>query len=243
MITGGVAFLAGMTATASAQKKSPVPAKTLTVACVGDSITAAPWGRRRLKTNLDKGGYRTDFVGSQFGANPEGGFTDGEHEGYPGCKIADVAAKLTASDVGTLARFPIDVVLVMLGTNDIGQGQVTGAADRLGVLLRQVRRAKPKAHIFVGTIPAILPNAFDGYAKYSGDVDIYNAKVRTMVAALRKRDARVHLVDIHAVLPATNDYIGDGVHPTGYGVAGEKDGYARVGDAWFRAIQAALPKP
>ncbi len=243
MIIGGVAFLAGMTTTASAQKKSTASVKTLTILCVGDSITAAPWGRRRLKTNLDKGGYRTDFVGSQFGANPEGGFTDGEHEGYPGCKIADVAAKLTATSTGTLDRFQADIILVMLGTNDVGQGYVAGAADRLGVLLQQVRRVKPKAHIFVGTIPTIMPNAFDGYSKHSGDVDIYNAKVCTMVAALRKRDARVHLVDIHAALPATNDYIGDGVHPTGYGVAGEKDGYARVGDAWFRAIQAALPKP
>jgi lysophospholipase L1-like esterase len=208
----------------------------LNVLCIGDSITAAPWGRRRLKADLDKAGYRTDFVGTQSGANPEGGFTDGEHEGHPGHKIADVAGKLTAPGTGALSRFSPDVVLVLLGTNDVGQGRVAGAADRLAALLRQIRIAEPKAHVFVGTIPPILPNAFSGYDARAADVRVYNDAVRAKVAALRRRDPRVHLADINAALPATSDYVGDGVHPTGYGVAEEKDGYARVGDAWFRAI-------
>lgn len=234
---------------AVAQKKSPArkesfpPKKMLTVLWIGDSITAAPWGRRRLKANFDKAGYHTDFVGTQFGANPEGGFTDGEHEGYPGCKIEDVAAKLTDPGTGALARFSPDVVLVLLGTNDIGQGQIAGAADRLAILLRQIRRAKPKSHIFVGTITPILPNAFSDYNKHAADVAMYNDAVGVVIARLRARDARVHLVDINAALPATNDYIGDGVHPTGYGIADEKDGYARMGDAWFRAIRSAIPAP
>ena len=229
---------------ASAQKRRPSDAKkTLSVLCVGDSITAAPWGRRRLKTNFDKAGYRTDFVGTQFGANPEGGFTDGEHEGYPGCRIEDVAAKLTTSGTGALARFNPDVVLVLLGTNDIGQGQVAVAAGRLALLLRRIRKEEPKAHIFVGTITALLPNAFSGYNTRATDVRVHNDAVGAAVATLRKHDSRIHLVDINAALPATNEYIGDGVHPTGYGVADDKDGYARMGDAWFRAIKAAIPPP
>ena len=229
---------------ATSPAKKPIPAKTLlTVLWAGDSITAAPWGRRRLKAALDKAGYRTDFVGTQFGANPEGGFTDGEHEGYPGCKIEDVATKVTAPGTGALARFSPDVVLVLLGTNDIGQGQVAGAADRLAFFLRQIRSAKPKAHIFVGTITAILPNAFSDYNKRAADVGTYNDAVGVVVARSRVRDPRIHLVDIHAALPATNDYIGDGVHPSGFGVADEKDGYARMGDAWFRAIQSAILTP
>lgn len=63
------------------------------------------------------------------------------------------------------------------------------------------------------------------------------------MSKLRTRDLRVYLVDIHAALPATNDYIGDGVPPTGYGTADKNDGYARMGDAWFRAIQSAIPAP
>lgn len=78
-------------------------------------------------------------MSTQFGANPEGGFTDGEHEGHPGCKIDDVAAKLTTPGTGALARFSPDVVLVLLGTNDIGQGQAAGAANRLALLLRRLR--------------------------------------------------------------------------------------------------------
>ncbi len=240
----------GLLTAAGAGKLAPAHAapakggsKPLTLLFVGDSITAAPWGRRRLKADLGKAGYRTDFVGTQFGANPEGGFTDGEHEGYPGCKIADVAAKLTAPGTGGLARFDPDIVLVLLGTNDIGQGQVAGAADRLAALLGQIRRAKPRAHLFVGTIPAILPNAFSGYNTHASDVPMYNRAVMEAVAGMRKRDLRLHLVDVHAALPATNEYVGDGVHPTGYGIADKKDGYARLGDAFFRAIQAAIPLP
>jgi lysophospholipase L1-like esterase len=243
----GLLVGAGTSRDAFAQKeaapdgKKTIPVKQpLTVLCVGDSITAAPWGRRRLKANLDKAGYRTDFVGTQFGANPEGGFTDGEHEGYPGCKIEDVAAKLTAPGTGALARFSPDIVLVLLGTNDIGQGRAAGAADRLARLLGHIRKEEPKAHIFVGTITAILPNAFSGYNTHAADVDLYNSAARSVVTKLRTRDRRVHLVDINAALPATNDYIGDGVHPSGYGTADEKDGYVRMGDAWFRAIHSAI---
>ncbi len=251
LLTGVLSMLTvvGVTRNTAAQGTTH-PAKTiapmkkvLNLLCVGDSITAAPWGRRRLKAALDKAGYHTDFVGTQFGANPEGGFTDGEHEGYPGYKIEDVATKLTVPGTGALARFNPDVVLVLLGTNDIGQGQVAGATDRLAILLRQIRSAEPKAHIFVGTITAILPNAFSDYNKRAADVGTYNDAVVAVVAKLQGRDRRIHLVDINAALPATNDYIGDGVHPSGYGTADEKDGYARMGDAWFRAIHEAIPNP
>lgn len=232
-----------MTDGASAQEKPPPVRTSFTVLCVGDSITAAPWGRRRLKAKLDKAGYRADFVGTQFGANPEGGFTDGEHEGYPGCKIADVTDKLTVPATGALARFRPNVVLVLLGTNDIGQGRVAGAADRLALLLRRLRKEAPDAHLFVGTITPILPNAFSGYNAHAADVRVYNDAVKATVATLRARDARIHLVDINAALPATNDFIGDGVHPTGYGVGEDKDGYARLGDAWFHAIRSTIPAP
>ena len=243
----GLALLAGVAGNKAGGAQTEVPKrraiKPLTVLCVGDSITAAPWGRRRLKADLDKAGYRTDFVGTQFGANPEGGFTDGEHEGYPGCKIADVAAKLNAPGTGALERFSPDLVLILLGTNDIGQGLVAGAADRLAALLRQLRQRKPAAHLFVGTIPPLLSTAFSGYDRHAADVAVYNRAVVAAVAELQKRDARIHLVDVSAALPATSAYIGDGVHPTGYGVAETGDGYARLGDAWFRAIQKTIPAP
>jgi lysophospholipase L1-like esterase len=240
----GLVFFGGICATKDALAQTEGRNKEpLRILCVGDSITAAPWARRRLKSNLAKAGYATDFVGSQFGANPEGGFTDGEHEGYPGYKIADVAAKLIAPSSGTLTRFTPDIVLIMLGTNDIGQGQSSGAADRLSVLLHQIRLNKPKAHVFVGTIPPILENAFSGYNIHRADVTVYNKAIERLVAQMKKRDKRLHLVDVYSQLPATSDYIGDGVHPTGYGVSPSNDGYARIGDAWFGAITKAVPPP
>ena len=51
---------------------------------------------------------------------------------------------------------------------------------------------------------------------------------------------RVFVADLYAALPPTKDYISDGVHPSGYGVSPTNDGYKRVGDAYFKAIIAAL---
>lgn len=210
------------------------PIKIMTI---GDSITAAPWYRRALKNDLTAAGYRTDFVGTQFGANPEGGFRDGEHEGYPGCKIGDVTQKLTDPKTGALAKFQPDFILVLLGTNDIGQGQLNGAIERLESLLKILTKAQPKAKIILGEIPSILPHAFSGYANFSGDVSLYNQQIRQLALRLK-----LPVAQIYRSLPPTKDYIGDGVHPSGYGVGATNDGYKRLGDAWFAAMRPLLPR-
>lgn len=229
-----------------ARAQNPAPAAkenfaqpSVAIMAIGDSITAVPWFRRALKADFEKAGIPTDFVGTQHGANPEGGFTDGEHEGYPGYKIDGVEKLLRDPQKGAITRFRADVILVTLGTNDIGQGQLANAPARLDELVKLLLRAQPNARIVLATIPPILPFAFSGYGEHGADVSKFNASV-VGLAAQYAETRRVFLADVYSALPPTKEYIGDGVHPSGYGVAATNDGYKRMGDAYFTAICAAL---
>lgn len=209
---------------------------------VGDSITAAPWYRRALKADLDRAGYKTDFVGTQFAGDPKSGFTDGEHEGYSGFPISGVTDVLNRPDKGALARFRPDLILLQIGTNDVGRGELDGADARLEFLLTLLLRTQPQARILVATIPPILPFARGGgYGRFSRGVPIYNEMVKSLVSRYSRKGA-VHLADIYPALPPTKEYFTDGVHPSGYGVAPQNDGYKRLGDAWFAAIVNVLKK-
>ena len=119
----------------------------------------------------------TDFVGTQFGADPAGGFRDGEHEGHPGYTIAGVEGLLRGPSKDALARFRPDIITVLLGTNDIGQGQLAGADTRLRSLVELLLHSDPRSRIIVGTIPPILPFAFSGYGDHGADVPVYNRAV------------------------------------------------------------------
>src|SRR5262245_16433324 len=84
---------------------------------LGDSITdgtQVPGGYRiGLWQRLTTGGYRVDFVGTQFnGPSPLG---DHDHEGHPGWRIDQIDANI----VGWLNSFTPHTVLLHIGTNDV----------------------------------------------------------------------------------------------------------------------------
>src|SRR5687767_3945473 len=118
---------------------------------LGDSITEGtqvPGGYRTgLWQRMAAGGYRVDYVGSQF--NGPGGLGDHDHEGHPGWRIDQIDANI----VGWLRTFTPRSVLLHIGTNDVLQNFNVGTApNRLSTLIDRITNTAPAAEVFVAQI-------------------------------------------------------------------------------------------
>jgi hypothetical protein len=239
----------------------------LRLMALGDSITrgsGSGYGnyRRPLQALLAKGGRRYQFVGTSteqslnyHGSDPEQNFQpfDPYHEGYGGFRIDQIASDNSAKDDGGVA-FPglkaamaldrPDVILLMLGTNDVNQnydpggpaygggaGFAADAAARLDGLIGRLYEANPKLVLLVAEITPLADPAKEA------NVRAYNALVAKVVAARRARGQTIRLADMHAAVPAA-DLSPDGVHPATIG-------YDKMARAWYAALTgkaaAALP--
>jgi lysophospholipase L1-like esterase len=189
---------------------------------LGDSITEGtqvPGGYRiGLWQRLAAGGYRNDFVGSQY--NGPSNLGDHDHEGHPGWRIDQIDASITTWISRTTPRS----VLLHIGTNDILQNyNVSGAPSRLGGLIDKITAAAPSADVFVATIIPLGNSGQESAAR------TFNAAIPGLVSSRAAAGRHVHLVDMHSAL-TTGDLI-DGIHPTA-------NGYDKMAARWFSALQA-----
>lgn len=189
---------------------------------LGDSITEGtqvPGGYRTgLWQRLATGGYRVDFVGTQF--NGPSSLGDHDHEGHPGWRIDQIHANITGWLQATSPR----TVLLHIGTNDVLQNyNLSGAPGRLSALLDRITAAAPSAEVFVATIIPLSNSGQETAAR------AYNAAIPGIVQSKAGAGKHVHLVDMHSAL-TTADLI-DGIHPTA-------TGYDKMAATWFTALSA-----
>jgi len=241
--------------------------KTLRIMPLGDSITRGSgfgYGnyRRPLQSLLTRGGYAFEFVGANteqsqnyHGSDPEQNFTPYQpsHEGYGGFRIEQISGDTSAKDDGgvsypgltpTLAADKPDIVLLMLGTNDVnqafdpggpgyagGSGFAADAAGRLDTLIGRLYASSPDLTVVVAAITPLADPAKEKQAK------AYNAFVPQIVAAHRKQGQHVLFADMHAVLTPA-DLSPDGIHPGTLG-------YDKMARVWYQAMtgQTAPPLP
>jgi lysophospholipase L1-like esterase len=211
------------------------------ILALGDSITQglidpASVNGGHLLASL--GGYRSHlfelirpsgkaiaFVGSLFdGPLTVDGVTFGRsHEGHAGKR----AQEIESIAVSVAQRTRPDIVLLMVGTNDVlteaEPGDVANALSHLRGLVSNLRRTIPEAMIFVAKIPPI-PNHILGQVNY-------NVGIQTLFEHRRVSDPRLRLVDMTAGF--TVDMLSDGVHPT-------DEGYAHMASKWFASIAPHL---
>lgn len=238
-----VPFVATVTAPAHA-------AEPVSVLPLGDSITygatlatvSTPGGYRGpLVDDLASAGVPLTYVGTTT-ANPPllADAAAYPHDGWPGARVDQVDEALvgpSALDGGhwldglpTRAGLDPDVVVVHLGTNDIGQAWDPGTtypggytptdpveravfvehlADRLTALVLKAHASEPDAAFVVCTIvPMADPTAAD-----------YNQRIRDVVVpGLAAAGVPVALADVERAVGGTLLGVGpDGVHPTGFG--------------------------
>ena len=189
---------------------------------LGDSLTEGtqvPGGYRNgLWQRLSGGGYRVDFVGTQF--NGPAALGDHDHEGHPGWRIDQLDANATRWLQATSPR----TVLLHIGTNDILQNyNVAAAPRRLSALIDRITATSPSTDVFVATIIPLASPGQEAAAR------TFNAALPAIVQSKVNSGRRVHLVDMHAAL-TTADLI-DGVHPT----AG---GYDKMAAVWYAALRS-----
>jgi len=206
----------------------------------GDSIT------RGVKSS-DDAGYRSQLFKLIVAAKQKitftGSLTNGPtqvsgqpfprmHEGHPGWTIDPGYNPISPSYGGISSLVPSpaldahpNIILLHIGTNDVGARDTAGMATRLEALLDKIAQNAPDALIVLAQItPGSTPNAAR---------DAYNAKIPGIVLSHAAKGQHIIGVDM-SKLPLT-DLSSDGVHPN-------DQGYAYMAGIWYAAIEGLLPK-
>jgi len=188
---------------------------TVKILPLGDSITHGYTSRGGyrypLEKLLDNRGISIDFVGSQ--SSKRDSFFDGndvDHEGHLGWRIDQISAKVPE----WMGYQKPDVVLLMIGTNDVYQKfDVMRAPQRLRSLVQKILMLDPQVRVVVGSLfPAKLSMIQDPNVnrEIEQDLEFFNLEAKKQLAGL---SPRVTLVDMNANMNALTMTV-DGIHPT-----------------------------
>jgi lysophospholipase L1-like esterase len=199
--------------------------------------------RKYLWRYLTDAGYaptEVSFVGP-FNNGPTD--VDTSHAGYPGAAIGP-----SSSNWDLLYYLPQwaaskpDIILLMIGTNDIWSQQFTGAqlVTRLSNLINKTFQALPKVKLLLASLLS-MPEVNKQYPK---DFEVwrqYNAAMPDLAANFTRRGMDVTFVDSYGQTgmcpPEPNDLccLAYDVHPAEFG-------YARLALVWYQALVQVLPK-
>ncbi len=216
MLSGIEVYQAGMT---------PTP-QTIKIMPLGDSITDgynAPGGYRiRLSELLKQSGRAFDFVGSQRNGPAE--LEDKEHQGHSGWLIESNGSVQGISNYveGWVGSAAPDVVLLMIGTNDVIQAyNLAQAPTRLMNLIAKIRNRAPAAKIFVANLFPIRDST------YAGRLQTFNSAIRPLIDARIANGEPITFVEMNQGFSANDT--ADGVHPS-------RAAYDRMGERWKIAL-------
>ena len=242
--TGGMASTGGNRATggtsaggASSYNPCPTNGDPCKILPFGDSITHG-------YASSDDAGYRSQLFKLIVAANQNVTFTGSlsngpstvsgqtfpkNHEGHDGYTIDSGYSTYNYPGISSLIPSPAfstipDIVLLMIGTNDItSTNAASTASTRLDALLGKIVAAAPNALIVVATLTPL------GYS--SADYNTYNSKIPGLVQARAAQGQ--HIVSVDMSKMPTSD-LGNGVHPS-------DQGYAYMANIWYPAISGLLP--
>jgi lysophospholipase L1-like esterase len=228
----GLASLITIMAAAGATATLRTTFRTATLTRImplGDSITDGyniPGGYRiDLEDELSASGIRVDFVGSLHDGPRS--LADQDHEGHIGWRIGQIQSSVDE----WLTTYHPDVVLLLIGTNDIlHHYRIATAPYRLGTLVDRIHTVRPTTKILLSTLPPIA-NPVENRR-----VTTYNAHVIEVVRIRAGTGEPIRLVDGGGALTLSD--LADGVHPNA-------TGYSKLADAWRAALttDGAIGRP
>ncbi|MHB9023114.1 MAG: GDSL-type esterase/lipase family protein [Armatimonadota bacterium] len=234
----------------------PPPPPVVKIMPLGDSITVGVGSdtsyRYYLWKRLRQAGYdNINFVGSRhgiYGHPPLDDDWDQDHQAICGWKTDDFLG--THPEVGQLggeqgwaALYQPDIVLILLGSNDLGCGRTSQEAlDNLGIIIDIFRGVKPNVCIALALLPparcdydAILgltDEDRDYLMLLNDSIGTYNEQIPLLAQTKSMPASPVIAVDLYSVLDPLRD-VPDGVHPT-------NEANAVLADAWYPAVSALL---
>ena len=247
-------------------RQAPVPM----IMPMGDSITKGAGDpgsgyRDELYTDCTNAGIPIQFVGATT-INASALLTNaGEqyHNGFGSYRIDDLRVNLDGirqpgggaddnqggywltggNTTGSiLNRAPVypQIVLVMAGTNDAGQGASAATMEsRLTDLLTWFQTNRPSAQVYVAQITPVYNTSVEPI------IQQYNQWIGTTIPS--QFGANFHVVNIYSLFvdasgsPKQSNspdgiYLQDGIHPS-------HNGYVAMGDLWYSAIHSQIAPP
>ena len=199
---------------------SEVP--TIRIMPVGDSITdgagAAGGYRLPLYRVLTNAGFNVDYVGTQTD-NGAPGLPDPDHEGHGGWRI-DQIDSIIVSAFDSIDD--PDVILLLIGTNDYGQGyDPANAINRLEALIVKMATNRPYAKIIVANL-LVRGEPYNTQIQTS-----FNPYIPALVQRQRAAGREVYFTDLRSAVPLSD--MPDQLHPDALG-------YAKMATNWFGVI-------
>lgn len=205
--------------------------KGLIIMPLGDSLT---FGLNQGDPQGASGGYRYPllkklqaaygqdvyFVGSER----NGPLPENRHQGHPGYNTAQIADVI---DKGYLEDYRPNIIVLMIGTNDIALGLSRDEApNRVQAIIQKVFSHLPAVHLIVASIP---PQPMDG----GGFVNTYNERIRQIVLSSAAQGVRVSFADVNSALSFADVYntVEDSLHMN-------STGYSKIADVFFGRISA-----
>ncbi len=197
--------------------------------------------RKTLKEKLDENGLKFDFVGSLT----NGSFGDNQHEGHGGWHakhwFPNYNYDLNSHLHSFLEMNPPDIILLHIGTNDIGEYYDsrndntidTTVADISG-LLDTIYTFNPNIKVILAKIINREDNTDSPTINETIETTAFNNALEIMANNRISNGDNLSLVDMESAIVYPDD-LSDGVHPN-------DNGYVKMSDIWFDAIKSILPK-
>src|SRR5262249_34921951 len=122
-------------------------------------------------------------------------------------------------DALAIASNKPDAMLIVIGTNDIGQGRnpFQVATNDIATLLDLIFSNAPTAHVGLSKITS-LQSAHLGYSAYAQNVPTYNAPLQKFVNQRRALGQSVFLADMYSAVDFNTMFMSDHVHPNALGL-------------------------
>ncbi|KAL2192798.1 carbohydrate esterase family 3 protein [Corynascus similis CBS 632.67] len=201
------AFGLASLALASPTKVTERQAEKLRIMPLGDSITEITCWRALVWDQLAEAGYadQVQYVGSQESnpqnCQPQTANWDQHHEGHSGWLAIDIANNYLTN---WLQSTPADIVMFMLGTNDVVRGHTTDEIIAAYTkMVEIIRAANPSTKIIVDLV---IPLPFS-----NGPIQSINARIPDWAAGLSTEESPIVIADCYEGF--TNSMLRDGVHP------------------------------
>lgn len=185
-----------------------------------------------------EGGHEITFVGSASNGpdTVNGQPFPKNHEGHGGFTIQDNPGRNTEGIFDfaepSIKAYNPDIVLLMVGTNDInGNIDANTAPNRLGQLLDKIHDVDPDVLV---VLAQIVPTQTDGTNQA---IRNYNAALPALVSERTAQGHHITLIDMFGSFTSNANYkqawMGDNLHPN-------EAGYAKMAEVWYTAIEAEL---